>query len=94
MNTLTALRDAYEAADAAFELRLRVRFPGLTRWHWYRALAAIRGENCRRNDDQSNDETLAADCVLKAQHNEYIRLLHVFYRARDGEHGVLGGRGF
>lgn len=90
---LTELRTAFEAANIEFEQLLTAHFPGADRWTWYRALAAVRGENVRRNVDQSQDVALAADTELAVLHDEYIRLLHVFYRARDGERGVLGGRG-
>ena len=87
---LAELRADFERANDAFESLLETRFPGLTRYHWYRALSAAKGENYRRNDDTSHDVAMAADTDIKAAHDEYIRLLHVFYRARDGEHGVLG----
>ena len=91
--SLAKLRCDFEFADAEFERILHDRFPGADRWTWYRALAAVKGENCRRNEDTTRDVALAADKDICAAHDEYIRLLHVFYRARDGEHGVLGGRG-
>ena len=90
---LLPLRQAYQDADDAFTRLLADRFPGADRWTWYRALAAVAGENVRRNDDTSRDAALAADLDLMAAHDEYIRLLHVFYRARDGENGFLGARG-
>ena len=93
MADLAKLRIAFEFANAEFERMLHDRFPGADRWTWYRAFAAIKGENCRRNDDTSRDAELAADRDIAAAHDEYIRLLHVFYRARDGAGGVLGGRG-
>ena len=91
-NSLSALRHAFEAAYGAFEAVLSDHFPGATKWDWYRAVAALRGENCRRNEDRSRDEAMAADVSISRAHDEFIRLLHVFYRARDGERGVLGSR--
>lgn len=93
MSDLAGMRIAYEFAEAEFERVLGEHFPGAYRWTWYRARAAIKGEACRRNDDTSRDVEMAADRTIEAAHNEYIRLLHIFYRARDGERGVLGGRG-
>ena len=90
MIDLGPLRQAHEAAYARFDRLIAERFPGLAKWHWYRACAAVRGETVRRNDDTTQDVALAADPGIHAAHNEYIRLLHIFYRARDGEHGVLG----
>lgn len=90
---LNYLRAEAESAKERFDLTIRDRFPGLTEWHWYRALTAVRGGIGRLNEDQSHDMALAHDCDIKAAYNKYIRLLHVFYRARDGERGVLGGRG-
>lgn len=93
MTNLDELRADFEQAQAAWELLIAERFPGATQWHWYRAVAAVRGENVRRNDDTSRDAAMAADDAIRQAHDDYIRKLHVFYRARDGEHGVLGGRG-
>jgi hypothetical protein len=93
MTSLAELRCAFEFANAEFERILRDRFPGADRWTWYRALAASKGADCRRNEDTTRDAALSADKDISAAHDEYIRLLHVFYRARDGERGVLGGRG-
>jgi hypothetical protein len=90
MTTLQTLRTAHEAAYADLLALIDRKFPGAAIWNWYRALLAVKGENGRRNDDTSHDVAMAADTDIKAAHDEYIRLLHVFYRARDGEHGVLG----
>lgn len=89
MTPLSELRRDYQRADRAFLDLLEARF-GVDRYAWYRALAHIEGGIGRWNDDTSRDEALAADADLRAAHDEYIRLLHVFYRARDGEHGFLG----
>ena len=93
MPDLVAMRAAHQAAHAAFTKTLAERYPGMESAHWYRACAAVKGENIRRNDDTSQDEALASDSVLASLHDEYIRLLHVFYVARDGSGGVLGGLG-
>jgi hypothetical protein len=90
---LAPLLAAANAARAAFESEVPKHFPGNDRWHWSRACAAMRGENCRRNDDTSNDEALAAHPEIRAAYDAYITALHVYYRARDGEHGFLGSRG-
>jgi hypothetical protein len=90
-----ALLEAVEAfvrADRIFEDQLSARFLGADRYTWYRALSAVEGKNCRRNDDESRDAALAADMGLKAAHDEYIRLLHIFYRQRDGGAGDAWGR--
>ena len=92
MNKLTTLRWAHERAYASLLSLIDTKFPGAEIWHWYRALHAVKGEPGRRNDDTTHDAAMAADLEIAAAHNEYIRLLHIFYRARDGEHGVLGGR--
>lgn len=90
--TLSEMRTTATAAREAMQALVACKFPGCTEWHWYRALSAIKRDDCRRNDDTSNDAALAADADIRTAHDEYIRLLHVFYRARDGEGGVLGGR--
>ena len=90
---LAELRADVERANDAFESLLETRFPGLTRYHWFRALSAAKGENYRRNDDTSHDEAMASDADLRAAHQEYTRELHVFYAARDGSGGFLGGKG-
>lgn len=93
ITNLNAMRDAAHKARTQFRDLLSTKFPGQQEFHWYRAMAAVKNENCRRNDDITHDAAMAADTEIKAAHAEYIRLLHVFYKARDGEYGVLGGRG-
>lgn len=87
------LNELLAAAHAAREVFLAMvpqRFPGATQWDWARACSAMRGENCRRNDDTSRDEALAADPHIRAAHENYITALHRYYKTRDGEHGFLG----
>lgn len=69
------------------------KFPGCDEWTWFRALSAIKGDNCRRNEDTSQDAALAADQEIEQTYAMYIKALHRFYKARDGERGFLGGRG-
>ena len=88
--TLNVLRLEANEKRFAFEALVPAKFPGLNHWHWHRALAAIRGENVRRNDDQSQDAALAADSEIKAASDSYLTALHAYYRARDGENGFLG----
>ena len=90
MMNLSALRDAATLAQTKFAYLLASKFPGADQWTWYRAMSAAAGDNVRRNDDTSRDAALAADTEIKAAHDDYIRLLHVFYTARDGAGGVLG----
>lgn len=93
MSTLSEKRLAFQAAYSAFTLHLHVNFPGAETWDWFRALDAVnRQSGGRRNDDTSRDAALAGDAALKSKYDEYIRLLHAFYLARDGEGGVLGAR--
>lgn len=93
MHNLAELRCAQEASYADLLNLIARKFPDATIWHWYRALSHINGTIGRHNDDTSDDVALAADEQIRAGHDDYIRKLHTFYRARDGEHGVLGGRG-
>lgn len=88
--SLSDLRDAADNAKAAFDTKLEQAFPGHTEWHWYRAVAHVAGENCRRNDVTSLDIPLATNADLHAAHCLWIMKLHEFYRARDGAHGFLG----
>lgn len=87
------LRAQADAARLRFESAVPARFPGLTHFHWYRACAALAGENTRRNDDTAQDAALAADPEIRAAYDAYIRAIHAYYRARDGERGFLGARG-
>ena len=90
--TLTEMRDeAHRLNESFLEAVRRVR-PDFGAYHWYRALSASRGENVRRNTDTSCDAALASSVEIRAAHDAYIVALHAFYRARDGEGGVLGGR--
>ncbi len=79
-------REAWQTALAAFEARLGERFPGCDRWAWYRACDG------RSNENPTYDAAVKADTELAALHDEFIRLLHFYYRLRDGPRGVLGGR--
>lgn len=93
MSDLKTLRSIADAAYIDLRAIISKAFPGCDEWHWYRALARIKGTVGRWNDDTSSDEALAAHEGIASAHDEYIRSLHAFYALRDGPHGVLGGRG-
>lgn len=93
MSHVEALRQTADAKRGAFLAAIDSAFPGMAEWHWYRALAHVRGRDGRRNDDTSNDLALAANETIRQAHDAYIQALHAFYRARDGEKGFLGSRG-
>lgn len=82
----------YESAKLAFDVLLAAEFPGCDEWDWLRAVAHVNGDNCRRNEDTSQDEAMAAHVGIRAAWDRYIAALHVFYALRDGPHGFLGGR--
>ena len=88
--TLFSLRQDAESARSYFRSLLDDR--RADEWTWFRAVDAMKGHAGRRNEDTSRDDELAADPDVRAAHDEYIRRLHAFYLARDGEGGVLGGR--
>lgn len=90
---LNELQTAYEAARRHFLATIHRLFPGMGEYHWYRALTHMRGQIGRRNDDTSHDEALAASKEIEEAHDAFIKALHAFYRARDGERGFLGGKG-
>lgn len=90
---LKEIRATAETAQAHFENTVASLFPGADKWHWFRALARINGGIGRHNDDTSRDEDLAASSEIREAHDAYTTAIHAFYLARDGEHGVLGGRG-
>ena len=91
--TLEQAKSSYESARAAFHAALVAAFPGRDEWDWKRAVAHMRGENIRRNDDTSQDEAMASHAGIRAAWDDYITKLHAFYLLRDGPNGVLGGRG-
>ena len=91
--TLTELKQAADDKESAFHAAIEQAFPGMNEWHWFRALSAIEGRNTRRNDDTANDAALAGNATIREAYDSYITALHTFYRARDGDKGVLGGRG-
>ena len=93
MVNLGSLHGIADHKRQEFERLVAAKFPGRDHWHWTRACAAIRGDNVRRNDDQSDDVALADDAEIRAAWETYTGALHAFYRARDGERGFLGGRG-
>ena len=93
MNAIDALREHADCLRSRFLGTIERRFPSRTQWDWFRALSAAKGEDCRRNVDTSDDAALAADAALETAWRAYIAALHAFYRARDGENGVLGSRG-
>ena len=87
---MSVTKVAHEAAYTGVLTLIDRKFPGADIWDWYRAVDAEPSSIRRRIDDASRDAAMAADADIKAAHDEYIRLLHIFYRARDGEHGFLG----
>ena len=89
---LNTARSEFEQKHKVFETLVAERFPGNDEWHWLRAVAHINGDNCRRNDDTSQDAAMAADADIRAAWDAYIKALHAFYLLRDGPNGVLGGR--
>ncbi len=91
--TITELEETQATAFTHFKALIAAKVEGATEWHWYRACSAICGENTRRNVDQSHDIALATDEKIQDAFDSYLTKLHAFYRARDGEHGVLGSRG-
>lgn len=90
--SLETLRAAYKATEALFHGAIEAEFPGRTEWDWYRACSHMEGENVRRNDDTTHDAAMYASATIKAAWDRFMADLHAFYRARDGEGGVLGGR--
>ncbi|KQO69519.1 hypothetical protein ASF22_02610 [Methylobacterium sp. Leaf87] len=90
--SLQDLRTTYQAAEAQFHAAIATAFPGYDEWHYFRACSHVAGDNCRRNDDTSRDAELAAHPIIESAWQDFIAKLHAFYRARDGEGGVLGGR--
>lgn len=93
MSNLAKLKAAADEKHAAFLATIATHFPGRAAADWYRAVAAIRGENVRRNDDTREDAALDACAPIREAHDAYIEAIHAFYRARDGEGGFLGSRG-
>ncbi len=90
--TLQELKTTQEKAYTDLLALIESKVPGATIWHWYRACSAMRGENTRSNVDTSHDMARASDEQIQDAFDSYITKLHAFYRARDGEHGVLGGK--
>lgn len=90
MIDLASLRTEARRLEALWRDAISARFPGCNCYHWSRALAAEHGENVRRNDDTRHDAALATDRDIARAYDEYLAALHAFYRARDGEHGLLG----
>jgi hypothetical protein len=89
---LNTLKRNADEARAHFETLVASNHPGCDKWDWYRALDHA-GPNPigHPNEDTSRDAALAGDLDLASTHDAYISALHIYYRARDGEHGVLGG---
>lgn len=87
-NTLTALRAAADAAYHLFLASVETVAAGVTEYDWYRALPD--SGTTRKNDDRRNDAALAGSAAIRAAHDAYIRELHAYYLARDGEGGFLG----
>ena len=83
-----------ESVRKRFEFKAAVRAiaPHLDEFDWYRALTARDGGIGRHNDDKSYDDALTSSEEIRVAHDAYIKALHTFYRARDGEGGILGGR--
>lgn len=93
VDDLATLRARHEALKVVFDATVDREFPGRNEWDWFRADPKSIALGHRRNDDISDDAALAANVAIRDAWDAYIKALHQFYRARDGEHGVLGGRG-
>lgn len=74
---LARLRAAADAAEIAFENAARREYGPDGRWEFY------------RRDAQG----LPLDAKVLEACNAYVAALHIYYQARDGERGFLGGRG-
>ena len=89
---LALLKHKAEKLRREFEALVSAKHPGRDQWDWYRALEHAKPNPIgRANPDRSRDAELVADRELAKAHDAYIAALHAYYRARDGEHGVLGG---
>ena len=63
---LAPLKSDFEAKRQLWRDLVSTKFPGRGEWDWQRAVAAVRGENVRRNDDTSQDAAMAADVEIRA----------------------------
>jgi len=86
--TLKDLREVATRAERHFETVLREKYPRADRFAWFRAC-----ESKREGIADTFDRDMANDLQIKQAWDVYVGALHAFYRARDGEGGVLGGRG-
>jgi hypothetical protein len=82
------LREVASDAERIFETSLREKYPRADRFVWFKAC-----ELERKGAADKFDRDMANDPQIKRAYDAYIDALHTFYRARDGEGGVLGGRG-
>lgn len=88
---LAALKQTAEKLYLDFEALVVSKHPGFDKWDWYRALDHAKPNPIGRpNKDTSRDAALVTDIELAKAHDAYIGALHSYYKARDGEHGVLG----
>ena len=89
---LIRLKHTADETRVHFETLVFARHLGCDKWDWYRAVEHAKPNPIGRpNTDRSRDAALAGDRELASAHDAYIAALHAYYRARDGEHGVLGG---
>ena len=86
--SLSLLREIASDAERKFETVLREKYPRADRFVWFRACESERNGVADRFERE-----MATDPDIRRAHDAYIKAIHAFYRARDGESGVLGGRG-
>jgi len=75
-------------AERIFETVLREKYPRADKFVWFRACEAE-----RKGGADEFDRKMALDPQICAAHDAYTQAIHEYYDVRDGERGVLGGRG-
>ena len=81
--TLEALKAAKDLAHTRFTRTISNLFPGADEWTWYRAIDHMEGGDCRRNDDTSRDEAMAASMAIHAAYDDYIRAVGEYHELYD-----------
>ena len=83
--SLDTLRQLATVAEQHFETELRNQYPRADKFTWYRAC-----EKATNGTTNHFDLDMAHNQRIRAAHDAYIRAIHAFYEARDGERGFLG----
>jgi len=85
--SLQELKAKSDKLQAAWLTAIKKVVPGATEWDWHHSIDPVKSNMKRPKADYAK---LKASKAIKDAHKKFIKALHAFYVARDGDGGVLG----